>query len=93
MQVVVTMPFLSLSNLDQQSDTKKLTCRLYTTVEVLFIAKRVELINQHELAEKTLDKNANTFIVYHAALKASKLATLIYPLRTPLSAALQEKET
>ena len=50
MDVVLGMPFLSLSNADVQFDTGNLTWRTYSTVEALPTTKQVELINKHEFA-------------------------------------------
>ena len=49
------------------------------------------MINKHEFARATLDKNSEIFVVHVAALEALELA--IHPSRSPLLAALQQDKT
>ena len=46
----------------------------------------MKLINNHKFVKITLDENSETFLIHIIALEAPKLA--IYPLQTPLLAAL-----
>ena len=87
MDVVLGMPFLSLSNADVQFDTRNLTWRTYSTTEALPKTMRVELSNKHKFARVALDKNSETFVVFVAALEALELA--IHPSQAPLLATLQ----
>ena len=66
-EVVLGMPFLTLSNVDIQFVEKELTWRSYTTAEALSTTKRVELINKKEFAKAALDDKSETFVVYVAS--------------------------
>ena len=68
MEVVLGMPFLTLSNADVQFVEKELTWRSYTTAEALLTTKRVELIDKKEFAKAALDKNSETFVIHVASL-------------------------
>ena len=74
MEVVLGMPFLSLSNADIQFDTESFTWRSYSAAEALPTTRQVELINKHEFAKVALDENSETFVVHVAALEALKSA-------------------
>ena len=67
-EVVLDIPFLTLSNANVQFVEKELTWRSYTTAEALPTTKRVELINKKEFAKAALDENSETFVVYVASL-------------------------
>ena len=67
-EVVLGMPFLTLSNADVQFVEKELTWRSYTTAEALPTTKRVELINKKEFAKAALDENSETFVIHVASL-------------------------
>ena len=68
MEVILDMPFLTLSNADVQFIEKELTWRSYTTAKALPTTKRVELINKKEFAKAALNKNSETFVVYVTSL-------------------------
>ena len=78
-QVVLSMPFFSLSNTNVQFIEKELTWTFYTTAKALPTTKWVELINKKEFAKVALDKKSETFVIYIASLN---LALGIYPDRT-----------
>ena len=67
-EVVLGMPFLTLSNADIQFIEKELTWRSYTTAKVLPTIKQVELINKKEFAKAVLDENSETFVIHVASL-------------------------
>ena len=67
-EVVLGMPFLTLSNADVQFVEKELTWRSYTTAEALPTTKRVELINKKEFAKAALDEKSETFVAHVASL-------------------------
>ncbi len=76
MEVVLEMPFLSLSNADVKfAELEKLTCRSYTVAEALSTTCWIQLIDKKEFAKVTLDENSKTFVKYVAILEA----TIIYP--------------
>ena len=89
-EVVLGMPFLTLSNADVQFVEKELTWRSYTTVEALPTIKRVELINKKEFAIAVLDENSKTFVVHVASLSSTALN--VYPSRRPQISGLIAKE-
>ena len=66
------MPFLNLSNANIQFAEKELTCRSYTTKEVLSTTRWVELIDKKKFTKATLDKNVEVFVV-HVAFLISKM--------------------
>ena len=65
-EIVLDMPFLTLSNANIQFIEKEPTWRSYTTAEALPTTKRVELIDKKEFAKAALDENFETFVVYVA---------------------------
>ena len=67
-EVVLGMPFLTLSNADVQFIEKELTWRSYTTAEALLTTKRLELINKKEFAKMALDEKFETFVVHVESL-------------------------
>ena len=68
MEVVLGMPFLTLSNADVQFAEKKLTWRTYTTEEALPTTRRVEIIDRKEFAKAALDENVEAFVVHVSSL-------------------------
>ena len=88
MDVVLGMPFLSLSIADVSFDTRNLTWRTYSIIKLLPTIRRVELIDKHEFTRADFNKNSETFVVHVVALEALELA--IYPFRAPLPAVLQQ---
>ncbi len=88
-EVVLGMPFLTLSNADFQFSTEKLTWRTYTAVEALPTTCQVKLINKKEFVRAALNENLKTFIVYISALEAAA----IHPSWATQIAALQWDKT
>ena len=88
-EVVLGMPFLTLSNADVQFVEKELTWRSYTTAEALPTTKRVELINKKEFAKTALDEKSETFIAHVASFN---LAPGIHPDRAAQIASLLIEE-
>ena len=88
-EVVLGMPFLTLSNADVQFVEKELTWRSYTTAEALPTTKRVELIDKKEFAKAALDENSETFVVHVASLN---LVPGIHPDREAQIASLLTEE-
>ena len=88
-EIVLGMPFLTLSNADVQFVEKELTWRSYTTAEALPTTKRVELINKKEFAKVALNERSETFVVYMAALN---LTPGIHPDRAARIAFLLTEE-
>ena len=69
-EVVLGMPFLTLSNADVLFSERELTWNSYTVDEALPTTKRIELIDKKEFAKAALDKESETFFVHVAALEA-----------------------
>ena len=88
-EVVLGMPFLTLSNADVQFVEKELTWRSYTTAEALPTTKRVELINKKEFAKAALDEKSETFVVHVVSLN---LTPKIHPDREAQIASLLTEE-
>ena len=77
-EVVLGMPFLTLSNSDIQFAKKELTWRTYTIEEALPTNRHVEIINQNKFAKVVLDENVEAFKVHVSSL-GSKMT--IHPAR------------
>ena len=92
MEVVLGMPFLTLSNADIQFLKQELTWRSYTTAEALPTTKRVELIDKKEFVKAALDENSETFVMHIATLEAPLSGMTIHPLREAQIAALKQYE-
>ncbi len=72
MEIVLGMPFLSLSNANVEfAELEKLTWRTYTATEALSITSGVELIDKREFARAALDKNSEIFVVHISVLEAT----------------------
>ena len=63
-EVILSMFFLTFSNVDVQFVEKELTWRSYTINEALATTKRVKLINKKASAKAALDEKSETFIVH-----------------------------
>ena len=81
MEVVLGMPFLTLSNADVSFSERELTWKSYTVDEALPTAKRVELIDKKEFAKAALDTESETFVVHVAALETPLAGMPIHPSR------------
>lgn len=68
MEVVLGMPFFTLSNADVRFAEGELTWRSYTAAEAFPITRQVELINRNEFAAAALNENEETFVRHVAAL-------------------------
>ena len=88
-EVVLGMPFLTLSGADIDFLDRKLRWRTYTTEEVLPTTRCVELVGKKEFAAATLDPEHETFVVHVASLS---LVQGIYPDREAQIASLLTKE-
>ena len=67
-EVVLGMPFLTLSNANIQFAKKKLTWRSYTIAKALPTTERVEIINRKEFTKAALDENVEAFVVHVTSL-------------------------
>ena len=90
-EVILEMPFLTLSNADIQFVEMELTWRSYTAKEALPTTRKVELINKKEFAKAALDENIKAFVVHVSSLSlGSKM--MIYPARKAEIALLLAKK-
>ena len=89
-EVVLGMPFLTLSNADIQFEKKELTWRSYTTAEALPTTKRVEIIDKKEFAKAALDENVEAFVVHVTSIGLSSMS--IHPAREAQIASLLAEE-
>ena len=87
-EVVLGMPFLTLSNTNIKFAQKELTWRSYTTAEALPTTKRVEIIDRKEFAKAALDEHVEAFVVHVTSL--STMA--IHPAREAQIASLVAEE-
>lgn len=46
---------------------------MYIIAEVILMTQRVKLIGKHDFVKAALNKNFETFVIYVAALEASKM--------------------
>ena len=65
--IVLGMPFLTISNIDVDFQAWNLQWRSYTTGNVFSTTKQVKLIEKKEFAAAALDPKHKTFVVYVAA--------------------------
>ena len=91
MEVVLGMPFLTLSNADIQFVQKELTWRTYITKDALPTTRTVELIDKEEFAKAALDENIEAFVVHVSFLSLGSKMT-IHPAREAQIASLLAEE-
>ena len=63
-EIVLGMPFLTLSGADVDFSGRELRWRTYTTEEVLPTTRRVELVGKKEFAAAELDPEHETYVVH-----------------------------
>ena len=81
-EVVLGMPFLTLSGADVDFSGWELRWRTYTTKKALPTTRRVELVGKKEFAAAALDPEHETYVVYVASLSSTPLASPnVYPSR------------
>ena len=76
MEVVLGMPFLTLSNADIQFAEKELTWRSYIAKKALPTTQRVKLIDKKEFAKVVLDENIGAFVMYMSFLSLRSKMTI-----------------
>lgn len=71
MEMILEMLFFSPNNRNIRfTETRDLIWRIYTAAKDLHTIKRVELIEKKNFAKVALDENAETYVIYVAALSA-----------------------
>lgn len=89
MKTIFGMSFPFLSNTDVNFDAEKLTSRKYIIIELMSIAKRLELIDKHKFMEAALNRGLKAFVVYVTALEEPISIMTMYLLRELLLVALE----
>ena len=91
-EIVLGMPFLTLSGADVDFSGRELRWRTYTTEEVLPTTRRVELVGKKEFAAALLDPEHETYVVHVAFLRSIPLASLdVHPFwETQISSLIAE---
>ena len=90
--VVLGMPFLTLSGADVDLVKRELQWRFYTIEEALPTTKRVELVRKKEFAAAALDPGHETFVVHVASLESPSQEGDVHPSRRAQIAALVANE-
>ena len=92
-EIVLGIPFLTLSGADVDFSGWELRWRTYTTEEVLLTTKRIELVGKKEFAAAALNPEHETYVVHVASLRSTPLASLnVHPFRRPqISGLIDEK--
>ena len=93
-EVVLGMPFLTLSGADVDFSGRELRWRTYTTEEVLPTTRRVELVGKKEFAAAALDPEHETYVVHVASLSFAPLVASVdvHPFRRPQISGLIAEE-
>ena len=68
--MVLRIPFLTLSNVDVNFPKRKLWWRSYTIEKALLTTKQVELVEKKEFAAAALDPGYETFVIHVVFLKS-----------------------
>ncbi len=89
--IVLGMPFLTMSNADVDFQARDLQWRSYTIGEVLPTTRRVELIGKKEFVAVALDPEHEAFVVHVAALSVDS-GDKVHPSRRAQIAHLKVDE-
>ena len=73
LEVVLRMPFLTLSGADVNFLGRELRWRTYTTKKTLPTTRRIMLMGKKEFAAAALDPESETFVVHVASLSSDAL--------------------
>ena len=95
-EVVLKMPFLTLSGADVDFSGWELRWKTYTAKEALPTTKHVELVGKKEFAAAALNPESEIFVVYVASLSSdaspSSSSLDVHPSRKPEISALIAKK-
>ncbi len=91
LDIVLGMPFLTMSNADVDFQAQNLQWRSYTIRDILPTTRRVELIRKKEYATAALDPEHETFVVHVAALSVDS-GVEVHPSRRAQIAYLKADE-
>ena len=67
MEVILGMPFLTLSNADIRFAERELVWRTYSVAKALLMTQKIEIIDKKEFAAAALNEEDETFVVHMAA--------------------------
>ena len=84
MDVVLKMPFLTLSNANIQFAEENLIWKNYSTNEVLPTTKWVQIINRKEFIKAALNPNKEVFVVHVATITSEMAISLAHKARISL---------
>ena len=73
LEIVLRMPFLTLSGADVDFFERELRWRTYTTKEALSTTRRVELVGKKEFAGAELDPEHETYVVHVGSVSSVAL--------------------
>ena len=90
--VVLRMPFLTLSGANVNFPKRELWWRSYTIEEAFPTTKQVELVGKKEFAAAFLDPGHETFVVHVASLESPSQEGDVHPSRRAQIAALVANE-
>ena len=91
-EVVLEMPFFTLSNADIQFFEKKLTWKSYIIAKALPTTKQIELIDKKKFVKAAVDENSETYVIYVATLEAPLSGIMIHLSQKAQSATLKQDE-
>ena len=92
-ELVLGMPFLTLSGVDIDFSGRELRQRTNTTEKVLLTTRRVKLVGKKEFIAAALDPEHETYVVHVASLRSTPLASLdIHSFQEPQISSLIAKE-
>ena len=89
MDIVLGMPFLTLSNVDTWFAEEDLIWKIYMAIDVLLTTKKVQIINRKKFVKVALDPNKEVFVVYVAIIT---LEMAIHPAHQTQIALLKAEE-
>ena len=92
LDVVLEMPFLTLSSTDVGFPKRKLWWRSYTIKKAFLTIKRVKRVRKKEFAATAPDPGYETFVVHVASLESPSQKDDVYPSRRVYIAALVANE-
>ena len=95
-EVVLEMPFLTLSNADVDFSGRKLRWRTYTTEKALPITRRIKLVDKKKFAVAVLNSEHETYVVHVKLVNSNVLPSSspldVYPSQKPWISGLIAKK-
>ena len=97
-EIVLGMPFLTVSGADVDFSGRELRWRIYITENVFPTTRHIELVDKKEFAAAELDPEHKTYVVHVTSLSSTPLASLesipldVHPFRRPQISSLIAEE-